>query len=194
MKAGLRVAVALLCAFVVAGCGVRPERTARPLPAGIGSAAILTPHVPVPDQSGPAQERLFLILDARLTAVTRHVRAATPSVALQDLLAGPTQPERNRGFSTALPDGLRARLRLDRDVAVVALDTDLGSSGRSDEVLALAQVVSTLDDNPLVNAVRFEHLGQPLAVPRGDGSLTTGSVTVQDYADHASDVGTPKSP
>jgi hypothetical protein len=55
---------------------------------------------------------------------------------------------------------------------------------RSDEVLAYGQMVCALTSQGAdVGTVSFASGGQPLAVPRADGSLVAGALTIADYAD-----------
>jgi hypothetical protein len=55
-------------------------------------------------------------------------------------------------------------------------------AGRSDTALAFGQIVCTLATRPSAAAVGFTHSGQPLGVPRADGSLSPGLLTAADYA------------
>jgi len=174
---------ALVVVGLVSGCGIAAETTARPVTVASSPALPSTP--PGSDPSGPARERLFLLRDgalvrvARTTAQRRDARAV-----LADLLAGPSAEERERGLTTALPaDAGVTEFRLEQGVALISLNSNLVSeSGRTDQVLALGQIVSTLDALPEVTAVRFLQDGQPLNVPRGDSSLASVPVTANDYA------------
>ncbi len=66
-------------------------------------------------------------------------------------------------------------------IAVVELAEEAVAGGRSDEVLAYAQLVATLDAFPEVKAVQFVRDGEPLPVPAGDGVLTRRPVSLADY-------------
>ena len=112
--------------------------------------------------------------------------ASTDSVrtALQLLLRGPSDVESAQGLSTAL--GPEAVLLADVEqvgpTVTVPLADAAGGLGRSDEVLAYAQVVATLTALPGVASVRFVRDGAPLPVPRADGSLADGPLRRSDYS------------
>lgn len=172
-------AVALL-----SGCGVTAEPQARPLTSADAPLGLLHRTSPSPQPPGPAAERLLFVRDSLLVPVLRSTQRAGAQAALADLLAGPSATDRATGITTALPQRSDPPPVQVRDgVAVVVVGEDLLDAGRSDQVLALAQVVLTLDSVAGIDAVRFTRDGQPLPVPRGDGSLTPAPVTARDYAD-----------
>lgn len=178
-----RVLLVVFVCAAAAACGVGPEQQARPLPVVIGPGAFAVPPSVLPTPAGSSRERLFFVRGASLEPVVRRVTATGVPTALRDLLVGPSPGEQAQGLTSALPVGIAASVRLDGGLAVVSLGGDLSASGRSDGVVALAQVVATLDASPGVRAVRFEQDGEALAVPRSDGSLTRAPVTAADYAD-----------
>jgi spore germination protein GerM len=55
--------------------------------------------------------------------------------------------------------------------------------GGDEQLLAVAQLVCTLTARPGVGPVSFTLEGAPVDVPTGDGSLTSGPVSRDDYAD-----------
>jgi hypothetical protein len=66
--------------------------------------------------------------------------------------------------------------------AVIAIDEPAGAGARSDDVLAYGQIVCTLTGRGAeIGTVSFVSHGEPLAVPRPDGSLTGGELTISDY-------------
>jgi hypothetical protein len=68
-----------------------------------------------------------------------------------------------------------------RATVSIAMPTEQGA--RSDEVLAYGQIVCTLTSQGAeVGTVSFVTGSEPLAVPRADGSLADGSLTIADYA------------
>jgi hypothetical protein len=178
-----RRAAALALVLAVAGCGVETEGHARRVdpPNGVVHAwATPTP----PDRStGAVPERLFLVRGTGLVAVTRHV-AAEPTVQqlVDDLLAGPTRDERGDGLTSALRPTDVAGVQVNGGRATVELTEMLDGSGRTDQVLAFAQLVCTLTAKPGITSVAFTHAGQPVGVPRADGSLSHAPATAADYA------------
>ena len=179
----LAVLVAVLLA--TAGCGLRGEADARVLSVEEAPPALLSPSpvvLPLPAPAGASAQELVFVRESRLVPVTRPVLDVTPQRALQDLLGGPTPAERAVGLSTALPAEAGP---VSVDVVGSTASVDIGGgvleSGRSDQVLALAQVVVTLDALPQVDAVRFLSEGQVLPVPRADGAISEDPLTADDY-------------
>ncbi|AVT33676.1 hypothetical protein C6361_34290 [Plantactinospora sp. BC1] len=178
-------ALPLLLAAVVAGCGVPAEETAREVepPDGV-THAWATPTPPDPTPSiGAVPARLYLLRDGELVAVTRHVDAA-PSVdeLVDNLLAGPTDAEQRDGLTSALlGNDIVVGVQVSDGRATVELTDTLDETGRSDQILAFAQIVCTLAAKPGVTAVSFTRAGQPVGVPRADGSLSEAPATAADY-------------
>lgn len=177
------LAAAALSTMLLAGCGVTAETTPRPITPPSGFLQTTTSPTPEPTNSGPISEQLFLVKDGALVTVTRHVdHQPTTADLLGDLLTGPTDQERADGISSALLGGnVVSGVHIDNGQAVVELSASIENSARNDEVLAYAQLVCTLAGRADVNAVTFTHNGQPVGVPRADGSLTQGPLTAADY-------------
>jgi hypothetical protein len=169
--------------LLVAGCGIPAEPQARKIspPPGAFPGIVQAPD-DLPS-AGQAQTRLYMVRDRALVRVTRRA-AEQPTVAslVRDLQAGPTLTERNDGLSSALPGtGVITGVRQVGRRAEVALGTALDTSGRSDEVVAFAQVVCTLTTHGDVDGVFFVRDGRRVAVPRADGSLSEGPLSTADY-------------
>jgi hypothetical protein len=124
------------------------------------------------------------VRDSKLVAVRRAgPRLPTVEAQLEHLLAGPTEAEHEDGLSSALTGlGLTARLGIEATEAVVELGSRPDRAGRSDEVLAYGQIVCTLTARPEIDTVVFHYEGQPVDVPRGDGSLGRRPLAASDYA------------
>jgi Sporulation and spore germination len=183
MSGGLRrCSLAVLLSLLCASCGVptddAPHDIDRP-PGGYG------PGGPAPEGFGSATERLYLVRNGVLVRVLRRVsQSPTPDQTLHDLLAGPTAAEREDGLTSALSTTTVTGMVVSGRRANVAIGEGPGVGARSDEVLAYGQIVCTLtSQGPDVGTVSFSSAGQPLGVPRGDGALATGPLTIADYAD-----------
>jgi hypothetical protein len=174
---------ALVTLAVVAGCGVPVDAEPRPVDPpngvhpGLSSAA--------PNQPGAVSERLCMVRNELLTAVTRSVpQAVSLDAHLRLLLDGPTEAERDAGFTSALTGTTPVdTLSQARGIVTVNIGDRSEDTGRSDEVLGFGQIVCTLTTRPDVAAVAFTQDGRPLGVPRADGSLSPGPLTAADYAD-----------
>lgn len=183
-----KAVVVLLAVLVLGGCGVRTERepTLVEAPAGPFSALASTqPVAPSVAAAGPLRQQVYFVKNGKVAPVARR-SAAQPSIeSLLDLLrTGPTQSEQDDGYSTTLTGTqLVIGVHQDGSAAVVDLAPLAEGSARSDEALVYAQIVATLCARPDVSAVSFIRDGQPVPVPRGDGSLSIGPFTAADYAD-----------
>ncbi|MFU8871669.1 GerMN domain-containing protein [Micromonospora sp. SL4-19] len=178
-----RVSILTLAALLVGGCGVPVDEAPRPLHAPprpftspVGSGAVPT--------EGRADEPFCFVRDDRLRTVMRRVDYL-PDVEthLQHLLAGPGSAERDAGFTSALTGTAAvAGARLSGGVAEVEVGGAGYETRRSDEILAFGQIVCTLTNRADVHGVSFRRDGQPVDVPRADGSLSRAPLTAADYA------------
>lgn len=180
-----RVLGSLGLVALLVGCGLSPESHPRVLDAGDAPRGVDT--TPVPAASGSSRILVYWSRNNVLVAVSRAVTAQPdPSLALQALVAGPTRREQDAGLVSAVSPRLFAAEVAQGSGGVVIVENpapDASSSGRTDEVFAYAQVVLTLTSLTDVNGVRFVRDGQPLAVPRSDGTLSLGPLTRRDYGD-----------
>jgi hypothetical protein len=180
-RASVLLAVVVPAVLLLGGCGVPVDGSPRelgPSRAAPGSDA------PAPDRFGPAVERLYLVHDGRLVRVVRRVPAPrTPAQMVEDLVAGATRAEQQDGLTSALSQMQIGGTTVSQRRAAVEIGGPPAAGGRSDEVLAYAQIVCTLTSQGAeVGTVSFTRDAQTLAVPRGDGSLSTEPLTIADYA------------
>ncbi|MEU8262573.1 GerMN domain-containing protein [Micromonospora sp. NPDC048999] len=178
-----RVSIMAVAALLLAGCGVpvdeAPRRVPGPprayrTPAGDGAES----------NAGRVNESLCFVRDDHLRTVVRRVDYL-PDVDthLRHLLAGPGDAERDAGFTSALAGTTSvAGARLSGGVAEVEVGGASDETGRSDQILAFGQIVCTLTTRADVHGVTFRRDGQPLEVPRADGSLSRVPLTATDYA------------
>lgn len=193
MSPRLRAAAAwaLACVAAMAACGIPTDETATLAHPDEVPFDLLTPvaspntTATSPNTADTERATIFLVLGERLATVERRVPApASPDVVLEALEKGPTTPEVQVGLRSAL-----AGSSVIRSVGVTGgiATVDLGPSfteivGTRDQILALAQIVSTLTRLPGIGRVNFTLEGVPVGVPRGDGAVTTESVSIDDYA------------
>ncbi|AGZ42117.1 GerMN domain-containing protein [Actinoplanes friuliensis] len=175
------LAVLLVAALGPAGCGVPAEDTPRSIesPGRVNASG-----GPPPDVGGTALIRLYLVRDDRLVRVPRRVPAPlSPREQLDDLLAGPTAEESEEGLSSALTTTTVQDLRLGDRRATIVLGDRQDQGVRTDEALGYAQIVCTLTSLPDVGTVSFvSEDGSPVGVPRADGRLAEGPLTIADYS------------
>ncbi|MDM4719266.1 GerMN domain-containing protein [Micromonospora sp. WMMA1363] len=179
-----RAAGAVLLVLFLAGCGVptddRPRAVEAP-PGVFPTPGATTSTVP----TGQVDEALCFVRDDHLVKVVRRIDTPpTVDQQLEHLLAGPSPAERDSGLITALPGAVAAAgVRLAGTRAEIDLPATGDETGRSDEVLAFGQIVCTLTAHAEVDAVSFIRDGQPLGVPRADGSLSQVPLVAADYAE-----------
>ncbi|GGM06755.1 GerMN domain-containing protein [Micromonospora yangpuensis] len=171
-------------AMLLAGCGVSAEDRPRVIDRPGGPHPVGTS--PAAQPTGQLTETICFVRDEQLVRVDRQVSdAATPVDQIRFLADGPTSAEREAGLSTALTGASRITgVRLVGREALVDVADGLVDTGRTDEMLAFGQVVCTLTARPDVDGVSFLHDSRRLGVPRADGSLSTGPLTVSDYPVH----------
>ena len=136
-------------------------------------------------QAAPTEKAtIFLVQGERLAPVQRELPApVSVESILEALAAGPTATEVELGLRTAL---LTPNLMHSSGVSGGIATIDLGQpfteiSGR-DQIVALAQIVSTVTGLPGVGRASFTLEGNPVGILRGDGAVTTESVSRDDYA------------
>jgi spore germination protein GerM len=182
----LLAAVALIAAASASACGVPVEPGPRPVDLPGRSATV--PADPAPGEetvpAGPVAETLYLIKESRVVAVKRYVPTLpSPEAQLAELLTGPSQQEQDQGLSSALAGtDLTLGVRIISGQAVVELAASLDGTGRTDDILAFAQIVCTLTSRPDITSVTFTRAGQQVEVPRADSSLSRAPLTAADYA------------
>jgi len=103
---------------------------------------------------------------------------------LEALAAGPTATEVQLGLRTALltTPGLVNSGGVSGGIATIDLGQPFSEIAGRDQIVALAQIVSTVTGLPGVGRVRFTLDGNPVGILRGDGAVTTETVSRDDYA------------
>ena len=178
----MRWVAAALTVLALAACGVPIDdgpRAIRP-----SAARSADPGSAPSAQAGTGTEEVCLLRDGLLTPVPRRVRTPISADAhLRLLLDGPTPVEQAGGYTSALSGvQLVTRARQDGGLVSVEAGDPNPEAGRTDDVLAYGQVVCTLASRLPVGTVVFEHNGTRLRIPRADGSLSDGPLTIADYA------------
>jgi hypothetical protein len=107
-------------------------------------------------------------------------------IALESLLAGPSEAEREAGVGTAIPNGTELLgLDIDDGIATVDLSSQYEQgSGSHAEFLRLAQVVYTITQFETVQRVNFQIEGKPVEVFGGHGILLDRPRARRDYRDY----------
>jgi spore germination protein GerM len=183
--AGLVVA---LVALTAAACGIPPDDHAILAAPGsvpfdlLGQAPAAT--VTTLQASPTEKATIFLVQGERLASVPRELPApVSVESVLEALAAGPTATEVQLGLRTALlTPGLMKSGGVSGGIATIDLGQPFTEIAGRDQIVALAQIVSTVTGLPGVGRARFTLEGNPAGVLRGDGAVTTDSVSRDDYA------------
>jgi hypothetical protein len=176
---------------VVTGCGIpdddgatlaRPADVPFDLLAEIPETTSSTS--PGPSGASTTKTNIFLVQGERLAPVERTVPAPpSADTVLETLVRGPTRTEGSLGLRSALVgDDVVRSGAVSGGIATVDLGAGFNDIVGRDQIMALAQIVSTVTSLPGVGRVRFTLAGQPVGVPRGDGATTTETVSIDDYA------------
>ena len=182
------VAAAVTAALLGAGCGIPSDDHATLAAAGsvpfdlLGQAPLAsTTTMPA---SPTERATLFLVQGERLAPVQRELPApVSVESVLQALAAGPSATEIELGLRTALlAPGLMRSGGVSGGIATIDLGQPFTEIAGRDQIVALAQIVSTVTGLPGVGRASFTLEGNPVGILRGDGAVTTESVSRDDYA------------
>lgn len=193
-RSPLLVALAVAVALSVGvGCAISAEEEASELSADQVPFGLLDPDRPgndLPTDVGGVGE-VYLVANDMLLSVPRPI---PPDAELADvisvLISGPTRNEAAIGLRSALPrDRTVLSVSQARRTATVDLEPTFTEIRAAEQPIAIAQIVFTLTRRPDVDRVAFTLDGEPLEVPRGDGSLTSDPLTRSDFPELTSTVG-----
>ncbi|MEX2254376.1 MAG: GerMN domain-containing protein [Acidimicrobiia bacterium] len=188
MKAGKAMRRAAIVTAVVvcsAGCGVSEQSRPDPIDRADVPFQLLastTSPSPTTTLNGPVAFPVALVDGDGLVLVERAVDPPlVPRVALESLLEGPTASETAEGLSTAIPAGAGiGAVRQKGGLLTIELGRTVRGAG-PDEIQAIGQLVLTATAVAGVERVRFRVGGEPVQVPIGDGTISSGPVRRTDY-------------
>lgn len=181
--AGIALAASVLC-----GCAIGAQQ--QPQALGSRGATVHHPTDPPPrlttTSASYAMAPVTIYLEGaneRLVAVRRQVAwPATIGSVLVQLSQGPTRRESSLGLaSPASSVGPIESRGLGNGVLSVNLPTSFEDLDGNDQTMAAAQIVFSVTTFSDVRGVWFFVGGQKAEVPNGNGRLTAGPSTRQDY-------------
>jgi spore germination protein GerM len=177
VASGAFAAIAMLGA--ACGSGATGPHVAGTVPARPTTTAL------APAGADTTSVALFFTRNQAVEQVMRQVPkvARIGAVAMQALLAGPNDADRQAGLGTAIPAGTALNgLTITDGIARVDLTRSFEAGGSGAALrLRLAKVTCTLDAFPTVTGVRFAFDGQLSAVLSGDGAVVDQPVTCNMY-------------
>jgi len=191
-----RTTIALLgAATLLAGCGLPDDRTPRIIAAEEAPLDLSAQpgNVATTAAVGDDEVEIYLVREGQLEATTRSADEEDLATAIGLLLAGPTEAERQRGFSSSIPS-LETELNsaaAEGGTAVIDLgcvgDVPADSCGvlaftGQEGLLIFGQLTCTAMEVPGVTGVRFLQEGDPQDAPTVDGTAPSPQVvTCDDY-------------
>jgi spore germination protein GerM len=179
------VTVAALVAGAACGGGTQsePERLG---PDAVPFGLLEEPTSTVPPTTQPARKFPFVVYftasEGPVPVVRTSSRAPDPEEIGRALLAGPTREERAVGLSTSLSPRAIGRFgRVSQRVVTIDLNPPFIDVSGAAQTRALTQIVLTMTSRRAVKRVRFLLDGEPVSVPRRDGTVTASPVRRADY-------------
>jgi hypothetical protein len=176
----------VLAALLAVGCGIPEDRHPTVLPGGVITPGLgsTTTTGTTPSRPEPAMEAtVFLVRAEHVAPVVRRTTRADLQTVLDLLVTGPTEAELGAGMRTAIsPQNQLHSVAVNGTTAVIDVTSAFVEVAGQEQILALAQVVLTATTVPGITEVRFALEGQPVDVPRADGTLSSGPLTAIDYA------------
>ena len=181
-------AIAAWLAFATVACGVptSSEPTlARDRDVPFGLLATSTTTTSTTEPPSPVARPLIICVyrDTQLVLALRPSLQPGVAAALEALRQGLTPAERRGGLTSAVVDpSVIANITPRAGVGLVDLAPSFTAAGPGDQLRIIAQLVCSVTAQPGIGQVLFTLAGNPVEVPRGDGSVTAAPVSRDDYA------------
>jgi hypothetical protein len=198
VRGTVAVVLAVLIGGLLAGCGIPASSAPQAIAKSDVPFHLLDPSSPstsTPFNAPAGVSEVVYLVDSTLHLTPEHRIVAPPANLTQLvnlLLLGPTDQESANGVQSFLTGSTTqsssgsnngALVTLANGVATVDFATNpVQVVGANQTLLAIAQVVFTVTQQPNVNGVLFEIADQPIEVPIGpNGALVPGPVTRAQY-------------
>jgi len=196
VRGTVALVLAVLIGALIAGCGIPASSAPQAIAKSDVPFHLLDPSSPstsTPFNAPAGVSEVIFLVDSTLHLTPVHRIVAPPANLTQMvnlLLLGPTDVDSTNGIQSFLtgattrsPSSNGALVTLANGVATVDFATNpVQVVGANQTLLAIAQVVFTVTQQPNVNGVLFEIADQPIEVPIGpNGALVPGPVTRAQY-------------
>ena len=190
-RASAVVAVTVIAAMGLTGCGVPVESGAQPLPSDVlppSPSPSPSPTETSPPTPAPATARLWFVQEEGIVPVTAPVAGTDPQQLLDALAEGPPADQSN--LRTVVVDPLTGEAFVSAvetqppqpGIVTVEASSAFTALPPTEQVLLLGQVVLTLTGVRTTEGVLVvNEQGEALAVPLPDGRLLDGPATAADY-------------
>lgn len=199
-RLGPALSVLLAIAVVVSGCVVPDDAEPRALEPSNVPFSLLATSTTDTTQTVPSVasvEVSVYLVDNDTNQLVEALRSvpgpASPRVALEELLGGPTEDELAFGITSAIAQStaLLGLADAGNRVITVNLSDDLRTISGQGQRLALAQVVFTATATAEVDGVLFAFEGEVSEVPDAQGQSTADPLDRADFATFDPDVPIP---
>lgn len=179
----MRLAVALIAAVALTGCGLQPQDRPEVVPNTemATTTGTRTPGAPTSPAPGHRLAGIYLLRQDRLVLVHRSVpKTADVEHIVSQLADGPTTAEAADGLRTAVLPG-PIRVGVAGPSADVTVSSALTQLAGTDQLHAFAQVVWTVTEHSTATTVRVLVSGQRIRVPT-DMGLVSRPVSRADFS------------
>lgn len=172
---------------VTASCGVAVDDGVEVADPDDVPFGLLEPNrVPIAAPGPGPTTAVVLYLTAtdheRLVPITRRVDSAGIETIIDELQTGPSATESSLGLQSALSDvDAVTGVEITGTTAIVDLGDSFTELSGADQLTAIAQLIFTLTERPAIEQVAITVEGEPVEVPRGDGTLTRDALDRSDY-------------
>lgn len=185
-----RLLAVVLTGLLLVACGIESDSSPREIAESDLPAALRETTSTTAQQDGAPTRTvdLWFLATEQLAQATREVEVRTGvDAAIEALLLGPSEAERQRGFTTSIPAGtelLRTSAAEDERLLTIDLSAELAAQQGSELRNSVAQIVFTATsfNQTAIERVRFQIDGDVVSVPAREGRTAT-VVTRSDYAD-----------
>lgn len=181
-------ALAIASVLSIAACGVPTRSTADRAPSDRVPFGLLEERDDTTTGSAasvgfPVDLYLHDTTSGRLVRFGATVEDASVGTVLRELQEPPRPgPDRLPSGNPLGDTDVIREVTVVRGLATVDLAESFSELAGPAQQVALAEIVYTATARPGVGQVRFTLGGEPVAVPRGDGSLSSEPLTRSDYA------------
>jgi spore germination protein GerM len=179
--------VAAALAWCAAGCGGGTQAEPETLNSGAVPFGLLEDSTSSVAQTTVLQQKypfvVYFLGDEGAAQVVRTASTTpTPNIVGDALIAGPTGEEFQVGLRSAIPRRAIGQIRgVAQRTVTIDLNAPFDAVNLSAQKSALTQIVLSMTSLNNVGRVRFLLEGEPVSVPRLNGTVTSKPVRRVDY-------------
>ncbi len=178
-----RAALAVIAVCIALGaCGVPGQNAPTQLDDNDVRVPAHATTTSLPQGTPIRHVELCLVSDRQLTAIVAELPTPLSVGATLEALVNAAQGTLPAGTRSALNEANVVSAKATTNgTANIDLNGDFSQISPTDQLLAIAQIVCTLTSLPGIGQVHFTQQGRSVDIPRADSSLTSKSVSRDDY-------------